>query len=295
MQPPRGLGYSDARGTYNGSDKEVYHLGDFRYYNHSAITPYCNFPAGIIEYGSSVSSATGLSRTVYVGEMDWKQTSPEHNTENDWSTQANVHLLNASDDSIEGTAAIPASGGNVDISVDDIPMPTPGATVTVTYHVAFGIDATHWSFKMGTDQGLGGIGTIQVRRGVAPTVSGAIFIDTSFGGGANDPYSSVQIIGSNTNRINGSTQAIWDYSTLDAWRCYHSSGTDDYRNINADWYIRGFHESPSTEYLVGNANVASNGANNTVDLSTMSATPPHSSWEDGDNMVLVLRNLTINF
>ena len=109
----------------------------------------------------------------------------------------------------------------------------------------------------------------------------------------NDRYTSVQILGSNTNRFNGSNQAIWDYSTTSAWRCYYSGGYDDYRSIDADWYIKGFKSSPTTEYLAASSSAfASNGANNTVTL-PVGGSP--STFVDGDEISLVLKNLTINY
>jgi hypothetical protein len=294
-QVARGIGYTDPRGTYNGTDKEVYHLGDFRYYNHSAITPYCNFPAGTTEYGYGTTTATGLSRTVYVGEMDWKQTLPEHYSENDWATMTNVHLLDASDDSIAGTAAIPTSGGNANISITPFSISTPGLPVTKTYHVAFGVDTTHWSFKMGTDQGLGGIGTI-----TAVQLKAALLLDIDFDastpitGGSNDPYTSIDWSGSGAinHRTSGASVGIWTYTGSDGFRCYHSGGYDDYKNINADCYLKGFKSSPSTEYSAGNRNIATDNADNSFTLS-LGGSP--GTWSDGDEVQLILKNITINY
>lgn len=294
-QAPRGLTSTDPRGTYNGSDKEVYHLGDFRYYNNSAITPYAGFPSSTIEYGSTTTTANG-SITVYVGEMDWAQPgTPAHYHENDWATMTNVHILDSSDDSIVDSATIPASGGNVSLDWS-ISMPTAGSTYSKTYHVAFGVDATHWSFKMGTDQSLGGVGTVTVKRLSAAAVAGASFDDTSFTGGDNDPYTSCDIIGTENYAIASTDTATFRFTTLDAFRCYYSGGSDDYRSIAATWYVKGFNENPATEYEYKDANIASNDAANTVDLGgTWVDTPPHSTWEDDDNIALILRDLTINF
>lgn len=291
-QAPRGVSFTDPRGSYNGTDKEVYHLGDFRYYNHSAITPYASFPVSTIEYGSGTSTANG-SITLYVGEMDWAQSSPAHNSENDWTSITHVHLLDASDDSIVDTATLPVSGGSASLDWS-ISMPSY-STYAETFHIAFGVTDSTWAFKMGTDQGLGGIGTITVKRLAPAQCTGATFIDTSFGGGANDPYNSVEIMGTKTYNLPTSTTATFVFSALDAFRCYYSGGSDDYRNIAATWYIRGFHENPATEYEVKDANIVSNGGTNNVNLGSMVDSPPHGSWEDGDSIVLVLRDLTINF
>ena len=293
-QVARGIGYTDPRGTYNGTDKEVYHLGDFRYYNHSAIVPYCNFPAGTVEYGYGTTTATGLVRTIYVGEMDWAQSSPSHYNENDWATMTNVHLLDASDNSIIGTAAIPVSGGNVNISITPFSISTPGAPVTKTYHVAFGVDATHWSFKMGTDQGLGGIGTITAVQLKAALLIDINFDDTNITGGANDPYTSIAWSGSGAinHRTSGSSIGVWTYTGIDGFRCYYSGGYDDYRNITADCYLKGFKSSPTTEYSAGNRNITTNNADNSFTL-PLGGSP--SSWSDGDEVQLILRNITINY
>ena len=304
-QLPRGTGYTDPRGTYNGTDKESYHLGDFRYYNHSAITPYCNFPAGTTEYGYGTSTATGLSRTVYVGEMDWKQTLPEHYSENDWATMTNVHLLDAFDDSIAGTASIPVSGGNANISITAFSISPAGTPVTKTYHVAFGIDATHWSFKMGTDQGLGGIGTITALQLAARAQLDADWTDaatTNITGGANDPYTDVTIPGGTTESFSGTNVAIWQFDGANpSFRCWYNSGAsyDDYTRMNADWLIKGFKDEPTAEYIVGTAQIYGNSGNNSVTLpaggltrSGGGANSPNT-FSDGDNITLIFENITI--
>ena len=294
-QAPQGGGTTDPRGTDSdvGHALETYKLGDFRGYNHSAAAPYVSWPTTVHTYPSGTGTATGLTRTFYAQEVEWDDAGVYRAT-NNWAGFSHVHLLDDDNaDAFVGTAAIPALNGNVAISLNAITL-TPGVTLTKNYHAAFGVDSTHWSVKLGTLDGAGGIGTVKVLELLPPAITDAIFSDTSFTGGANDPYTSAIVTGSNTNRFSGTT-AIWDYSTLDAWRCYYSGGSDYYRNIAADWYIKGFVENPATEYFVKTANFASNGANNTVDLTTMSATPPRTYWADGDNITLVLKNLTINF
>lgn len=297
-QEPQGASYTDPRGNNvdSGTPLEVFRLGDFRGYNHSADAPYLSEPGATIEFGSGTSTSFGISLTAYVKEVNWAADSgDEYREQHGWADLTHIHVLDADDDSIIDSAVIPSIGGFVSLDLDGVAM-TQGVPVTKTYHLAFGVDSTHWSVKLGTRYGADGISDVTVLRLEAPEALNAIFVDSSFGGGANDPYTSVEILGSNTNRIVGSNQVIFDYSTLNAWRCYYSGGTDDYRSIDADWYIKGFHENPATEYQV-NSSMAfqSNGANNTVTLSSMIDTPPHSTWEDGDKMVLVLRNLTINF
>jgi hypothetical protein len=296
-QAPRGGGTTDPRGTDSdvGHALETYKLGDFRGYDHDSDPPYAVYPSSTVEFGSGESTSYGITFTFYVEDVNWGSGSGDaYREQHDIADLTHVLLLDAADDSIEDAVAIPSMGSFATLTPDGISM-SQGVPVTKTYHIAFGTSETNWAVKLGDYQGADGIFSLTVLRLEPAKVSGAIFVDTNFTGGDNDPYNSVEILGSNTNRINGTTQAIWDYSTLNAWRCYHSSGYDDYRSISADWYVKGFNENPTTEYFVKTANISSNGANNTIDLNTMSDTPPHSSWEDGDNMVLVLRNLTINF
>jgi hypothetical protein len=299
-QVPRGSGYTDPRGTYNGSDKESYHLGDFRGYNHAAGIPYVAYTETVIQFGFGTTTTTGITLTFYVYEMNWKQTASglERREENDWPTMTHVHLLDASDDSIVGSAAIPTSGGNVSIAAN-YAITTPGVQVDKTFHVAMGIDVTHWSFKVGTDQGLGGIGlssAIQLKQ--ALIIEEAAFDDDSFieTGVPGTVYTSAEVItpGDNDNVFSGD-QAIWNYNQNDDFRCYHSGGSNDFRSINAKWFIKGFIEDPDVEYEVKTANFLSNNANNVVDLSSMVDSPPRGFWKDGDEIALILRELTVNF
>jgi hypothetical protein len=294
-QVPRGSGYIDPRGTNSddGGNKESYRLGDFRGYNHTASAAYVTFPSATIEFASGTGTSFGISRTFYAEEIDWENDGVYRESHNWAGPITHVHMLDALDDSIQGTATLPAISGNVSIPLDGVSL-TPGVLVTKTYHLAFGVDSTHWNLKLGTNYGAGGIGDVKMLELNARQIYPAAFDDSSFGGGANDPYNAVDIQGTNTNRFNGATQAIWDYATTSAWRCYYTgSDYDDYGNITADWYIKGFKGQLTTEYLAASAMAfASNGANNTVTL-PVSGSP--STFSDGDEISLILRNLTINY
>lgn len=295
---PRGASYTDPRGNNvdSGTPLEVFRLGDFRGYNHSADAPYLSEPGATIEFGSGTSTSFGISLTAYVKEVNWAADSgDEYRERHGWADLTHIHVLDASDDSIIDSAVIPAIGGSVSLDLDGVAM-SQGVPVTKTYHLAFGVDTTHWSVKLGTRYGADGISDVTVLRLEEAEVVGATFIDTSFGGGANDPYSSVQIVGTENYAITGTDTATFRFTTLDAFRCYHSGGSDYYKNIAATWWVKGFHENPATEYEYKNGNIASNNAVNTVDLGgTWVDTPPHISWEDGDKIILILRDLTINF
>jgi len=299
FQKPRGSGYTDPRGSYNGTDKESYHLGDFRLYNNSAVIPYCDFPATTIEYPSGTTVATP-SVTIYVGEMDWKQTLPEHYSENDWPTLTNIHLLDASDDTIVGTAAIPSSGGNVSIQTS-ILMAAEGGTYSETYHVAFGIDATHWSIKMGSDQGLGGIGTITVKRLQSRQIQDVIYVGTVTGG-VNPVYDNMRTYGATTESFSGTNVARWEFFEISPFEARRSGYPTFFATrIDADWLIKGFKDEPDAEYIVKTAQVYGNNANNDVTLpaggltrSGGGANSPNQ-FGDGDNIVLLLENIDIIF
>lgn len=297
-QEPQGIGFTDPRGidAEYGHNKESFKLGDFRGYDHASDAPYGAFPSSTIEFSSGTSTSFGISVTFYVEDINMKSNSSSaYREQHGFADLTHVHILDASDNSIEGTAAIPSPGGNVSLPVDGVAM-SQGVPVTKTYHIAFGVDSTHWSVKLGTLDGAGGIGTITVLRLEAAKVNGAQFIDTSFGGGDNPPYSSCEITGSTTYAIASSDTATFKFAATDAFRCYHAGGSDYYKNIAATWFVKGFHENPNTEYEYKDANIASNNATNTVDLGgTWVDTPPHSTWEDGDSITLVLRDLTINF
>ena len=71
--------------------------------------------------------------------------------------------------------------------------------------------------------------------------------------------------------------------------------------MNADWLIKGFKDEPSAEYIVGTANLYGNGGANSVTLpgggllrSGGGANSPNQ-FTDGDNITLILRNITIVF
>jgi len=147
---------------------------------------------------------------------------------------------------------------------------------------------------MGTDQGMGGIGSITAVQLQQALLLDINFDDTNITGGANDPYTSIAWSGSGSinHRTSGSNVGIWTYTGLNGFRCYRSGGYDDYRNINADCYLKGFKSSPTTEYSAGNVNIATNNANNSFTLS-LGGSP--SSWSDGDEVQLILRNITINY
>ena len=298
-QEPQGSGTTDPRGLNpdGGGSLEVFRMGDFRGYDHDSDPAYAGFSGTTIQFPNGTGTSSGISIPFYAEDVNWAADSSDlYREQHGMPELTHVLALDASDNSIQGAELIPAIAGNVDIDLDGVTLPA-GTLVTKTYHIAFGVDATHWSVKLGTLDGAGGIGDVKMIQLLAPIINGVTFDDTSFTGGDNDPYAGCNTVGSNTNRFSGNT-AIWDYSTLSAWKCFYThdgGGDDDYRSIAATWYIKGFIENPATEYEVKTANFVSNGGNNTVDLSSMVDSPPRGYWKDGDNIFLILRDLTINF
>lgn len=306
-QPPRGGGFTDPRG-YNSdsaSSLEGYRLGDFRGYNHSAVLPYLSEPGSTIEFGSGTATSSGISLTFYAGETNWAIDSAVYRETSWWvSPFTHVHALDASDDSICGTALLPAIGGNVSIPLDGVSM-TQGIPVTTTYHLAFGIDSTHWNIKLGTRYGADGISDVTVLRLQARQITEVNWDDTSITGGTNDPYADVTTPGGTTNYFTGVNVATWEFDAIHpAFDCYYThsgTGTDSYTRMNADWLIKGFKDEPSAEYIVGTANLYGNGGTNSVTLpagglvrSGGGANSPNQ-FTDGDNITLILRNITIVF
>ena len=106
-------------------------------------------------------TATGLTVPFYAQEVEWSDLGVYRET-NNWPGFTHVLALDDDDsNAIIGSVALPGIGGNVDIPLDDITL-IPGVTVTVNIHIALGIDATHWSVKLGTLDGAVGIGQVKV-------------------------------------------------------------------------------------------------------------------------------------
>ncbi len=303
-QAPQGGGFTDPRGFNSDSQSslEGYRMGDFRAYNHDANIPYVQFPSVTIEFGSGTSISFGISITFYAEEVDWSNTGVYRST-NNWPTFTHVHALDASDDSIQGTAVLPAIGGNVSIPLDGVSL-IQGSIVTKTYHLAFGVDSTHWSIKLGANYGAGGIGDVDMLQLNARIILEADFDDITITGGANDPYTDVTIPGGTTNSFAGSNVATWKFDGSNpSFRCWYNSGAsfDDYTRLNADWLIKGFKDEPSAEYIVGTADIFGNSGSNSVTLppggllrSGGGANSPNT-FGDGDNITLIFRNITIVF
>lgn len=310
-QPPRGGGFTDPRGVNpdTGNDLEGYRLGDYRGYNHTAFLPYLSEPPSTIEFSSGTSTSFGISLTFYAGEVRWvTDGGGVYREEPFWNGPiTHVHALDASDDSFQGTALLPAIDGNVSIPLDGVAM-SPGVPVTTTYHLAFGIDATHWHLKLGTRYGADGISDVTVLRLEAREILAANWTDaatTNITGGANDPYVDVLTPGGTTNYFTGSNVATWEFDAVNpSFDCYYShsgTGTDPYTRMNADWLIKGFKDEPSAEYIVGTAQIFGNGAANSVTLPggglarSGGGDNSPNQFTDGDKISLIFKNITIVF
>ena len=295
FQAPRGGGYTDPRGTDTeiNDNKEGYKLGDFRGYNHTAIIPYIDEMSAITYGSSDAGTASSRGVTFYLGEVNWKMLEETVYRSLNNLVEPLYLILTDEGSTIKGSALLPTgTNGNITISYN-FTVPNAGNSANFTARIGFGVTAGTINYRLGNNYGAVGERTFSIICLAPKAIYAVQFDDTNITGGDNPPYISIQGIGVTDNYFSGTNAAVWKFTTLDAFESYTGSITDYYRNITADWYIKGFSANPSTEYLAKTASsFASNSAANTVTL-PVSGSP--STFTDGDEIILILRNIDINY
>lgn len=293
-RPPRGGAFTDTRGNNpeTGRSLETYRFGDFRGYNHSAVIPTMTAPSDLTYGSSSAGSSVTRGITVYVGEFDWAGSQTVYRALNALTTPVSyVYVLDAAD-ADKGSALLPATNGNVTVNYS-FTVPNAGSFEDFTVKVAFGDSSTIF-YKLGNSYGALGEDIFRVTTLAARVIYAVQFDDTYITGGDNPPYTSIEGIGTTDNYFTGTNTAVWKFNDTSALKAWYNYPTDYdlFINITADWYIKGFASSPTTEYLAKSSSAFVSGGNNTVTL-PVGGSP--STFGDGDKISLILRNISINY
>lgn len=296
-QPPRGGFITDPRGLdpdWNLS-VEAYKIDDFRGYNHSAIAPTLNATADMEYQSSEAGQAGSRGITFNFGEVNWKMLEETTFRSLNFLIEPLYLILTDESTNIKGSALLPATIGGYETITYNFTVPAQGATVQYTARIAFGITDSNIAYWLGNNYGAIGTRTFNVKCLYPRQIGGVTWDDFYITGGLNPPYTSIDPQGTTANLFTGTNVATWKYVDVNAFRAYYDYPTlyDDCKSITANWYIKGFKGQTSVEYLAKTQSVfQSNSAANSVTL-PVSGSP--ATFGDGDVIILILRNITINY
>ena len=145
---------TDPRGSYRGSTKVLYHLADFRLYNHDADTvrfqSIVDVNLGSDEAGDSITKSINY----WIGEVDWRQVDTTHATLNNLTSTNHFWIL------VDGVAYaktdITALADNTKV-FDQIKYKAgiQGSSTHVDIELAVG-NSSAWVYKIGNANGSNG-------------------------------------------------------------------------------------------------------------------------------------------
>ena len=189
-QAPRGTSYTDPRGTYGGSLKEVYHEGDYRQYDDDAAAPKLRNISDTL-YASDGSTGTAYkSITVDMERVQFSNQDglSKHATLNNFDYDY-IHVLR--DDGAGGSYTDVAQFAISSIGPDtpdlgiagpiSVPytIPAVGSSTTYNVKIAFGNTGVSgvYQAELGSASGAVGSDTMKISKALGPY---GIIIDDGF-------------------------------------------------------------------------------------------------------------------
>jgi len=283
---PAGHATTDPRGANPDTNSlgEDFDIGDFRGYNHTAVTPGLGTLPDITYASSQAGLTVSRTLTFYIGEVNWQNAGTIYRELNNFLNLLYANVVDASTLAVIGGATISgiALNGSIDVTFSYI-LPAAGNTTAFTVFGAFGIDATHWSAKLASRS----FNAIVL---AAALITGTNWDGSAISGGATPPYSGL-VFNTQANYLSAGNILHFVMSDLTPFQVLNGSSVLEYfHEINADVYVKGFSGQASTEFAFGNSNIFGNNADNTFSLPA--GTSP-TTYGDGDVLTLILKNVTL--
>ncbi len=285
--PPAGHATTDPRGANPDTNSlgEDFNLGDFRGYNHSAVTPDLGALPDIIYASSQAGLTVSRTLTFYIGEVNWANSGTIYRELNNFLNLLYANVVDNSTLAVIGGAALSgiALNGSIDVSFS-YTLPAAGNTIALTVFGAFGIDATHWSAKLGNR-------SFNATVLLAALITGTQWDGSAISGGTTPPYSGL-VFNTQGNYLSAGNILHFVMSDLAPFQVLNGSSVIEYfHEITADVWVKGFYGQSSTEYLIGTAlSLFGNSADNAF---TLPAGLSPSTYGDGDVLTLVLKNVNL--